>query len=164
MCVMSSSRHALCTSALTSPSGPGRMESMPKCTMPCLASHSVAATLTPGLSVGIGRRREGARMMARAEQNRAALRDRHARLRHRRFEIGRRDLGPRLDVPQVDADARHDAVLERILVDRRARLGPKWRGASICVPPWSGIEKYMTLLPCTLPESANASACVFQTP
>ena len=33
------------------PIGPGRMESMPKCTMPCRASHSVAATFTPGLSV-----------------------------------------------------------------------------------------------------------------
>jgi len=42
--------------------------------------------------------------------------------------------------------------------------GPKWRGASMCVPPWSGIEKYMTLLPWMLPDSAKASACVFQMP
>ena len=41
---------------------------------------------------------------------------------------------------------------------------PKWRGASMCVPPWSGIEKNITLLPCTLPDSAKASSCVFQTP
>src|SRR5215813_185428 len=51
MCVIPSSKHALCTSVLTIPSGPGRMESMPKCTMPCSASHSVAATFTPGMSV-----------------------------------------------------------------------------------------------------------------
>ena len=43
-------------------------------------------------------------------------------------------------------------------------LLPKWRGASMCVPPWSGMEKYITLLPWTLPDSANASSCVFQMP
>ena len=43
-------------------------------------------------------------------------------------------------------------------------LGPKWRGASMCVPPWSGMEKNITMLPCTLPESTNDSACVFHTP
>jgi hypothetical protein len=26
------------------------------------------------------------------------------------------------------------------------------------------MEKYITLLPCTLPDSANASSCVFQMP
>ena len=51
MWVMSSSRQALCTSEFTLPSGPGRIESMPKCTTPCLASHSVPATLMPELSV-----------------------------------------------------------------------------------------------------------------
>ena len=66
MCVMSSSRQALCTSEFTTPSGPGRMESMPKCTMPCFASHSVASTLTPGIVGRIGRRREGALMVPRA--------------------------------------------------------------------------------------------------
>ena len=41
---------------------------------------------------------------------------------------------------------------------------PKWRGASMWVPPWSGIEKNITLLPWTLPDSANASSWVFQMP
>ena len=41
---------------------------------------------------------------------------------------------------------------------------PKWRGASMWVPPWSGIEKNITLLPWMLPDSANASSWVFQTP
>ncbi len=43
-------------------------------------------------------------------------------------------------------------------------LAPKWRGASIWVPPWSGIEKNITLLPCTPPLSAFDSSCVFQMP
>ena len=34
-------------------------------------------------------------------------------------------------------------------------LLPKWRGASMWVPPWSGMEKNITLLPCTLPDSAK---------
>ena len=51
MWVMFSSPQALCTSELTLPSGPGRIESMPKCTTPCAASHSVAATFTPELSL-----------------------------------------------------------------------------------------------------------------
>src|SRR5262249_18366833 len=34
----------------------------------------------------------------------------------------RRDFRPRLDVAQIDADALHDAILERIFVDRRAAL------------------------------------------
>ena len=41
---------------------------------------------------------------------------------------------------------------------------PKWRGASMWVPPWSGMVKYMTLLPCTRPESSKASSWVFQMP
>jgi hypothetical protein len=49
--VMSRSRQALCTSELTLPSGPGRIESMPKCTTPRPASHSVAATFTPEFSL-----------------------------------------------------------------------------------------------------------------
>jgi hypothetical protein len=41
---------------------------------------------------------------------------------HRRLQIRRRDLGARRDVAQIDADARHDAVLQRILVDRHPRF------------------------------------------
>ena len=40
----------------------------------------------------------------------------------RGLQIGGRDLGARRNMPQVDADAGHDAVLERILVDRHALL------------------------------------------
>ena len=58
--------------------------------------------------------------MAGAQQHRAALRHRHAGLLHRGLEVRRRDLGLRRDVAEIDADARHDAVLERIFVDRRA--------------------------------------------
>jgi len=58
-------------------------------------------------------------VVAGAEQNGAALRHRHAGFLHRRFEIGGRDLGARRDVAQVDADAGHDAVLQRIFVDRQ---------------------------------------------
>ena len=43
-------------------------------------------------------------------------------------------------------------------------LLPKWRGASMWVPPWSGMEKNITLLPWMLPDSANASSWVFQMP
>src|SRR5665213_4394491 len=49
--VMPRSKQALCTRRLTLPSGPGRIESMPKCTTPWFASHCVAATLTPEFSV-----------------------------------------------------------------------------------------------------------------
>ena len=43
-------------------------------------------------------------------------------------------------------------------------FSPKWRGASMWVPPWSGMEKNITLLPCTPLFSARASSCVFHTP
>src|ERR1700731_4104820 len=51
MWVMPRSKQALCTKRFSLPSGPGRIESMPKCTMPCFASHSVAGTFTPEFSV-----------------------------------------------------------------------------------------------------------------
>ena len=61
-------------------------------------------------------------MMAGAEQNGAAFGHRRAGVLHRRLEIGRRDLGARRDVAQIDADTRYDAFLQRILVDRYAAL------------------------------------------
>src|SRR5262249_16445836 len=75
-----------------------------------------------GIVGRIGRRRERARVVAGAQQHGALLRDRHAGLLYCCVEVRGRDLGARLDVPQVDADGRYDAVLERIFVDRRAGL------------------------------------------
>jgi hypothetical protein len=43
-------------------------------------------------------------------------------LLHCRSQVRGRDLGTRRDVSQVDADARDNAALERILVDRNAGL------------------------------------------
>ena len=78
----------------------------------------------PGIVGRIGRRREGAGMMPGAEENRSSLRNRHARLRHGRLQIRRRNLGTRRHVPEIDADPFHIAVLQRILVDR-GRLRPE---------------------------------------
>jgi hypothetical protein len=58
--------------------------------------------------------------MTGAEQNGAALWHANAGLFHRRFEIGGRDFGARCDVAEIDADARHDAVLQRIFIHRLA--------------------------------------------
>ena len=41
---------------------------------------------------------------------------------------------------------------------------PKCRGASMWVPAWSAIEINIDARPCTLPDLANDSSCVFQTP
>jgi hypothetical protein len=106
---------------------------MPKCTTPWLASHSVAATLTPEFSVAVFLARKGSFVMAGTEQHGAALRHFDAGLLHRRLEIGRRDLGARRDVAQVDADAGHDAFLQRILSIGWPVLS-KCLGASIWVP------------------------------
>src|SRR5262249_38108847 len=46
--------------------------------------------------------------------------NRHTGFLYRSIEVCRRDLCLRRDMAQVDADARHDAVFERILVDRCA--------------------------------------------
>jgi hypothetical protein len=70
--------------------------------------------------VGVGGGRKRARVVAGAEQDGPALRDREAGLLHRGVEILRRDFGARLDVAQVDADAANDAVLQRVFVDRHA--------------------------------------------
>ena len=56
-------------------------------------------------------------MMTRAEQDGAARRDRNACRFHGRLQVARSDFRSGCDVPQVKADAWHDAVLERILVN-----------------------------------------------
>ena len=55
--------------------------------------------------------------MARAQENRAAFRDRAAALRNSRLQIAGRDLGLRRDVPQIEADTFHVAVFQGVLVD-----------------------------------------------
>jgi len=87
-----------------------------------------------GIVGRIGGSRKRARMMPGAEQHGALARDRNASLGHGRLKVGRRDLGARRNVTQVDADTRHDAVLERILVDRYAALAEVTRGVDV-VPP-----------------------------
>src|SRR5271166_1638101 len=68
--------------------------------------------------IGLGRER--AIVVPSAKQHRASFWNRHAGLLDRGFQIGRPDLGTRRNVTQVDADALNDAVLQRVLVDRRA--------------------------------------------
>jgi len=72
--------------------------------------------------------------MAGAEQHGAALGHRQAGLLHRSLQFRRPELGLRRDVTEIDTDAGHDAVFQRVFVDRLAVL-PKWRGASMWVPP-----------------------------
>jgi len=49
-------------------------------------------------------------------------------LLHRSLEIGRCDLGALRNVAQINADAWHDTLLQRILVDRYAALAEMpWR-------------------------------------
>ncbi len=59
-------------------------------------------------------------MMAGAEQHGAAFGHAVAGLRHRGLQIIRRDLRARRDVREIQADAGHDAFLQRIFVDRNA--------------------------------------------
>jgi hypothetical protein len=117
-----------------SQAGPHRVNS--KCTTPCLASHSVAQRSRPNYrSYALP---GNVRAWCGAEQYRTVLGNCDARLGHGRL-IGRRDLAfgamcrRSMQIPS-------DAIFERILVDR-SRVLPKWRGASICVPPWSGMGR-----------------------
>ena len=101
--------------------------------------------------------------MAGTEQHRAFFRDRHAGLFHRRFEIGRRYFRARRKMAQIDADALDDAVLQRVLVDRRAALAKMARrvdvGAAVV-----GHGKEHHAVAVDVAGSANASSWVFQMP
>jgi hypothetical protein len=75
---------------------------------------------------------ESACMVTGAKEHRAPLRDRHTGLLYRGVEVCRRDLCLRRDMAQVDADARHDAVFKRILVDRYAVHAEVARRIDVC--------------------------------
>ena len=126
----------LWTRAFTFPSGPGRIESIPNARC-LLASHSVAATFTPELSLEI----PCGGMFVRDDRWSSTCRPSapHAAL-HSRLEIGRRNLGARaMCADRYRCPAR--CFLQRILVDGYPLL-PKCRGASIWVPAWSHRDEH----------------------
>jgi len=124
--------------------------------------HSVAATLTPELSSAYSLRGK-VRAWCRAKQNGAAVRTVTPVCFTAASRSAGRDLGARRDVAQIEADARHDAVLQRVFIDRLAVSVEVPRRVDVGAGV-SGIEMNIEESPCTLPDSANDSSWVFQTP
>src|SRR6185437_7041272 len=79
--------------------------------------------------------REGALVMAGTEQHGTAFGHGHAGLPYRDLEIGGADLGARCDMPQIDADARHDALFQRVSIDRNAA----WTEMPGCIDMGAGV-------------------------